>query len=231
MTDENDHTLSYKPEQLNYAEAARCLCGAGMAYLEHLCREDPNARSWFCSAFLKGEVTAAKRGEGAGEFKLEGRMIDTEGNEHRSYPFAFYELRSEKQPGAGTTRPPHETPAVSYEEARANAIAAMPAFVDRIDGEFSAGLEDDDTWRMAKLLEYRPWPNEVAKEACTALVRALRHNPPPLGVCNLLWEALKASFRSVEPNRCGKCNEAIDRSVGYGLSAHRIYHSDCMPRR
>lgn len=73
-----------KPEQLLYAACTVCPCGAGLAY-------PPSTAGvhgeWACSRVLLGEVPA--------------------GDAHPTYPFAFYEIKSEGQPSANgaTTRP------------------------------------------------------------------------------------------------------------------------------
>lgn len=68
--------------ELTYAERARCRCGAGMAYPEGI----GSHGAWYCSAILVGQA-------------------DREANHEAALPFAFYEIRSESQPEAGTTRP------------------------------------------------------------------------------------------------------------------------------
>jgi len=65
--------------ELSYAERARCGCGAGLAYPDGIGMRG----AWYCSRLLRGEVEASI--------------------EH--LPFMFYEIRSESQPGASTTRP------------------------------------------------------------------------------------------------------------------------------
>lgn len=72
-------------ERLVYAATARCHCKAGMAY-------DPAGGDfWDCSAILLGTASA--------NVKHEARL-----------PFAFWEVKSEKQPSAygATTRPQKE---------------------------------------------------------------------------------------------------------------------------
>ena len=73
----------FKPEEIRYSATDRCVCGAGLAY-------PPSCGSnhqWDCSKVLLQEV---KTNEG-----------------HQSFPFAFYEIKSEIQPSAygATTRP------------------------------------------------------------------------------------------------------------------------------
>jgi hypothetical protein len=80
------HSLldKFSPDELRYAAASRCKCGAGLAYPKN---SSPRG-SWHCSAILTG---TAERG-----------------TEHDSgFPFAFYEIKSEEQPSANgmTTRP------------------------------------------------------------------------------------------------------------------------------
>ena len=74
-------------DRLVYAASARCPCGAGLAY-------DPAGESgrphgyWECSAILLGTADKAVKHEA-------------------QLPFAFYEIKSERQPSAhgATTRP------------------------------------------------------------------------------------------------------------------------------
>ncbi len=71
--------------RLIYAAGARCICGAGLAYLN----TSGIHGAWDCSAVLKGEAA--------------------QGVEHSErLPFAMYEVKSELQPSADgrTTRPP-----------------------------------------------------------------------------------------------------------------------------
>lgn len=81
---------------LIYASAARCPCGAGLAYDpsdtgEGTPFKGPSA--WECSAILLG--TAIPSGQ-------PGSVTHTD-----KLPFAFYEIKSESQPSARgrTTRP------------------------------------------------------------------------------------------------------------------------------
>ena len=78
----------YTDVELTYSATARCRCGAGLAY-----PSDRGARereSWVCSRVLR---------DGAPE------------GEHDSYPFAFYEAKSERTPSAnGATTRPAEAP-------------------------------------------------------------------------------------------------------------------------
>lgn len=75
----------FSDAELIYSATARCQCGAGLAY-----PSDRNVRgreSWVCSRVLRdGEAESG----------------------HDSYPFAFYEAKSELTPSAhgATTRPP-----------------------------------------------------------------------------------------------------------------------------
>lgn len=74
-------------ERLTFAQGARCDCGAGLAY-------DPAGESgksmqgyWDCSAILLGTA-------------------DQSVPHSARYPFAFYDIKSERQyPGNQTTRP------------------------------------------------------------------------------------------------------------------------------
>lgn len=225
--------IPFAPEDLNYAEQARCLCGAGMAYVEKLCLEVASLRAWWCSAVLRGEVDLVKATKGPKSFpfkaSLEGRAVDQDGTEHRTYPFAFYEIRSEKQPGAGTTRPDTDPPAKSYDEELADRKANLPGVVAGLDMAFEGGLKKVQCWGIAKRLERQPWPNKLGREISTALQLSLRHNPPPLAVCTKLWVALRDSM-DVAPNACARCNEPILEGLTKGGTCHqgyRVWHSDC----
>jgi hypothetical protein len=78
-----------EPKDLTYAATARCKgCGAGLAYAPDRVSSDSPFRmasEWDCSAVLLGEVTENLK-------------------DHPTYPFAFYEIKSEHQSPA-TTRP------------------------------------------------------------------------------------------------------------------------------
>lgn len=79
------------PDGLIYSATARCKCGAG------LCYEEGKAGmhgEWICSAC----VLADRAG-----LPLEG----WDKSAHQSFPFAFYDIKSEDQPSAlgATTRP------------------------------------------------------------------------------------------------------------------------------
>lgn len=76
--------MSLDEKDLVYAESARCICGAGLAYKRGL-------DYWDCSEILLGR--AIPRGN-------KGSVQHT-----AKLPFIFYEIRTENQPGAGTTRP------------------------------------------------------------------------------------------------------------------------------
>lgn len=85
-------------ERLVYAAVARCPCGAGLAYdpAGEVGGEDgpfPRPNAWDCSSILLG--TAALKGQ-PGSVQHTGVL-----------PFAFYEIKSERQPSARgeTTRP------------------------------------------------------------------------------------------------------------------------------
>lgn len=86
-------------ERLLFAATARCRCGAGLAYVpEHVERLGLNseAASWRCSALLlmsREELEKEPTGDAA---RHDGPL-----------PFAFYEIKSERQPSANgvTTRP------------------------------------------------------------------------------------------------------------------------------
>lgn len=73
---------------LIYAAAARCECGAGLAYVSG--SED---RCWDCSDILLGQAIPSGQ---PGAKKHTAKL-----------PFVFYEIKSERQPSAGgmTTRP------------------------------------------------------------------------------------------------------------------------------
>lgn len=76
---------------LIYSATARCKCGAGLCYEEG--KEGING-AWHCSA----GVLADRAG-----LPLDG----WDKSAHQSFPFAFYEIKSEDQPSANgaTTRP------------------------------------------------------------------------------------------------------------------------------
>jgi hypothetical protein len=75
-----------RARRLTYAAAARCPCGAGLAY-------GSGDDCWDCAAILLGEALAS--GE-SGAVTHTARL-----------PFVFYEIKSEHQPSArgATTRP------------------------------------------------------------------------------------------------------------------------------
>lgn len=81
----------FRDRDLVYAAGARCKCGAGLAYPHGAGIGSFRGRrlpgEWDCSAVLKGETPPT--------------------NEHPTFPFAFYEIKSECQPSAAgaTTRP------------------------------------------------------------------------------------------------------------------------------
>jgi len=74
----------FSPDELRYAATSRCKCGAGLAYPKN---SSPRG-SWYCSVILTGQ---AERGS----------------SHDSSFPFTFYEIKSEHQPSANgqTTRP------------------------------------------------------------------------------------------------------------------------------
>lgn len=79
----------FKPEHLVFAATWRCQCGAGMAYVADQERRD--LAFWDCSTILLG--TAIPSGQ-PGSVTHDARA-----------PFAFWEAKSERQPGGLTTRP------------------------------------------------------------------------------------------------------------------------------
>ena len=74
--------------QLVFSAEARCICGAGLAYVRG---SDPFKGYWDCSAILLGTA-------------------DIQVKHTDKLPFVFYEIKSEKQTSAGgmTTRPDGE---------------------------------------------------------------------------------------------------------------------------
>lgn len=70
--------------ELRFAATSRCTCGAGYAYPLNIGIHG----SWYCSAILMGKAERGSTHQGA-------------------MPFAFYEVKSERQPSANgaTTRP------------------------------------------------------------------------------------------------------------------------------
>lgn len=86
-------------KHLLFASHARCKgCDAGLAYFM-----GTTASEWDCSAVLLGRAQA-------GEKNADGTW------KHPTYPFAFYEIKSEGQPSANgaTTRPADIKPTRSY---------------------------------------------------------------------------------------------------------------------
>lgn len=77
----------WKLTEIRFAAGARCRCGAGLAYPIDV-TESMELGAWACSRVLLGEIVDAVQ--------------------HDTYPFAFYEIKSEDQPSAEgrTTRPP-----------------------------------------------------------------------------------------------------------------------------
>ena len=77
-------TGSYTHEELCFAATSRCQCGAGHAYPP---ADADVAGYWDCSAVLLGTVQPSQ--------------------DHKTFPFAYYEVKSENQPSAqgATTRP------------------------------------------------------------------------------------------------------------------------------
>lgn len=80
----------YTDDALTYSAHARCRCGAGLAYPAD--RDARGRESWVCSLVLRDGV--AEEG-------------------HDSFPFAFYEVKSEHTPSAhgASTRPADAAPA------------------------------------------------------------------------------------------------------------------------
>lgn len=94
----------YTDEELKYAATSRCVCGAGLAYP----RDHDDAmelQAWVCSRVMRGDVTLAERPTQKGIGPAVGK--DDAGQEHQSFAFWCYEIKSEDQPSAGgmTTRP------------------------------------------------------------------------------------------------------------------------------
>lgn len=81
----------FKVDELVFAATNRCVCGAGLAYPK---KTGPWGE-WDCSAVLLGQVADPLEKLENGKFK------------HATYPFSFYEIKSENQPSANgaTTRP------------------------------------------------------------------------------------------------------------------------------
>lgn len=77
------------PEGLVYAAAARCLCGAGLAYLKHAAIHG----AWDCSAILLGQ--AIPEGQ-PGSVQHTDRL-----------PFAFYSVKTERQANCSTRPTSH----------------------------------------------------------------------------------------------------------------------------
>jgi hypothetical protein len=116
--------------KLIYAESARCPCGAGLAY-----RQGDDA--WDCSAILT--ETAVAKGE-PGSVQHTARL-----------PFVFHEIRSENQPGAGTTRPEGEPrPEVPRQRyaTREELASLIAPWLEGIDERFPDGYENLDVARI-----------------------------------------------------------------------------------
>lgn len=87
-------------DHIIFAAHARCKgCGAGLGYK---CSASMHGE-WDCSNALLGKVDTYEKNED-GSFK------------HPTFPFAFYEIKSENQPSANgaTTRPPEIKPSPWY---------------------------------------------------------------------------------------------------------------------
>lgn len=85
----------FDDDDLLYAAGSRCDCGAGMAYPYNIGMRG----AWHCSAILTGR--APRIGEPGGGQAHTGAL-----------PFAFWSVKSERQPSVGgrTTRPPKPCP-------------------------------------------------------------------------------------------------------------------------
>jgi hypothetical protein len=83
-------TTTYTDADLTYAATFRCPCGAGLAYAH---AADTMASSWDCADILTGRAIPAGR---------DGAVTHTS-----PLPFAFWEVKSERQSSAYgmTTRP------------------------------------------------------------------------------------------------------------------------------
>lgn len=106
----------FKGEELIYAERSRCECGAGMAYPRDHAREFGR---WVCSKILKGEVEIDPDTWEGPPAIFKRTALGSDGMRHGQLPFHGYEVRSELQPGAGTTRPDDEERPLRYDEVRA----------------------------------------------------------------------------------------------------------------
>ena len=100
---------------LLFTADSRCRCGAGLAYPKEGV-DGKRPTSWYCAAWLLGEVELEREAtpeEGAKNCPRNwikcwaGAAWGTDGMVHDSYPFTFYDLKSENQPSAQgrTTRP------------------------------------------------------------------------------------------------------------------------------
>lgn len=83
-------TRPLRDSELVYAATSRCPCGAGIA---HKAAPFGDTSFWDCSDILTGRAVPSGS---EGSLQHTGRL-----------PFAFYEIKSEKQPSArgATTRP------------------------------------------------------------------------------------------------------------------------------
>lgn len=103
----------FKGEELVYAERSRCECGAGLAYPRDHAREFGR---WVCSKILKGEVSFDPNAWEGPPALFKRTVLGSDGKRHGQLPFVGYEIRSELQPGAGTTRPSNEQRPLRYDE-------------------------------------------------------------------------------------------------------------------
>lgn len=90
------------PKALLYSASSRCACGAGLAYIvSRRARQAAGwSDAWVCSKVLLGEVETRPAGSKGG---FESRGVDANGQEHVLLPWAFYEIKSERD--GLTTRP------------------------------------------------------------------------------------------------------------------------------
>lgn len=85
-------------DRMIYSAAARCACGAGLAYDPAEKGDGPfkGPSAWKCGDIIRFDILSA-----------EEQVAVKAATHDRGFPFAFYEIKSENQPSANgqTTRP------------------------------------------------------------------------------------------------------------------------------
>lgn len=219
--------LDYKPEELNYAAGARCDCGAGLAYPEEDVARGRN-RVWVCSALLKGEVAFDKDTWGNSGF-LVRKVLGDDGKEHAAYPFAFYDVKSERQPSAGgrTTRPDDEDKPLSYDAEEAQLVADRLKHLNELRNGLPRALRGDyrdvEEW-IHQMQRRLPAVPDVAGALKKTIAAALRHNPIPKKLVEDVWSSLAVAVQ-MPASACYGCGKEVG---SYQCWAHqRRWHSEC----